>query len=139
MSKSIDGIDGSCLCGEITFRLKGTAEVFHQCHCSRCRKTTGSAHAANIFTRPENIEWLSGVQAVKRFDLPEARMFSKQFCTHCGSSVPFVSRSGKVLVIPAGTLTAPITFSPDDNLFWGSKAEWYEAGLGAERCDRYPQ
>lgn len=41
---------GSCLCGEVTFEIEGDFEDFYLCHCERCRKDTGSAHAANLFS-----------------------------------------------------------------------------------------
>ncbi len=40
---------GSCLCGAVRFRIEGEFERFYLCHCSHCRKDTGSAHAAGQF------------------------------------------------------------------------------------------
>ncbi|MCG6938790.1 MAG: GFA family protein [Gammaproteobacteria bacterium] len=42
-------------------------KVFQYCHCSRCRKFTGSAHAANIIIDPENFRWLGGETSAGRF------------------------------------------------------------------------
>ena len=89
---------GSCLCGKIQFVVRGPYSVFHLCHCSRCRKDSGSAHASKIFTAPENIEWLDGMEFIKRYDLPTAERFAKNFCTECGSPVPYLSRDGKFLI-----------------------------------------
>ena len=50
---------GSCLCGEITFEIIGEFESFFLCHCERCRKDTGSAHAANLFSSSARLIWLS--------------------------------------------------------------------------------
>jgi len=41
---------GSCLCGEVRFEIEGEFERFYLCHCEFCRKDTGSAHAANLFS-----------------------------------------------------------------------------------------
>ncbi|MCI3132528.1 GFA family protein [Phenylobacterium aquaticum] len=51
---------GSCLCGGIAFEISGPFEAFFLCHCSRCRKDTGSAHAANLFSSTAKLTWLSG-------------------------------------------------------------------------------
>lgn len=51
---------GSCLCDEITFVIEGEFEQFFFCHCERCRKDTGSAHAANLFSSTAKLSWLSG-------------------------------------------------------------------------------
>ena len=40
---------GTCLCGAVRFEISGSFERFYLCHCSRCRKGSGSAHAANLF------------------------------------------------------------------------------------------
>ncbi len=136
MEKSING---SCLCGAITWTVKGPFEAFHLCHCSRCRKGTGSAHAANIFTRPENITWLQGQDLIKRFELPEAKRFSKCFCTQCGSTVPYVSRTGEVLLIPAGSLDEDPEIRPQDNIFWDDRAPWYDEGVESTKFAAYPK
>jgi hypothetical protein len=33
---------GSCLCGAVRFEVEGSFECFFLCHCSFCRKDTGS-------------------------------------------------------------------------------------------------
>ena len=132
-------IAGSCLCGEVQFIIWGPFNAFHLCHCSRCRKDTGSAHAANIFTQPGNIRWLSGEEFVKRYDLPTAERFAKCFCTNCGSPVPYLSRDNRFLIIPAGSLDADPEIQPQDHIFWKDRADWYEAGLTATRFDEYPK
>jgi hypothetical protein len=51
---------GSCLCGEIIFEIIGEFESFFLCHCERCRKDTGSAHAANLFSSKTSRTYLLG-------------------------------------------------------------------------------
>jgi len=131
-------IQGSCLCRAVAFELSGPFEAFHWCHCSRCRKETGSAHAANIFARPDAIRWLRGQDKVKRFELPEAERFTRAFCLDCGAPMPYLNRSATLLVIPAGSLDADPGISPQDNIHWRSRASWYDAGLAAPRYDDDP-
>jgi len=122
---------GSCLCGKVTFNVKGPFFRFFFCHCSRCRRSSGTAHAANIFTRATNVTFATGENLVKRFDPPDAEQFSRAFCTECGSPVPYVSRDGKVAVVPAGSLANFNERKVDGNMFWNNRAEWYEGGLAA--------
>ena len=133
----LKGVQGACLCGSVRFEVKGKINKFCFCHCLRCRRSTGSAHASNIFMEPKDIKWLTGEEKIKRYDLPEADRFSKQFCSDCGSLVPHVSRDRKRLSIPAGTLEQNIDANPQKNIFWDSKAKWYESGLDAPRCMEY--
>ncbi|MBS1269188.1 MAG: hypothetical protein MAG794_00132 [Gammaproteobacteria bacterium] len=132
-------VRGGCLCGRVAFVIAGPFEAFHWCHCSRCRKDTGSAHASNIFSSPDSIDWLSGKDEIKRFDLPEAKRHAKAFCTHCGSPVPYIGRNGAYLIIPAGTLDGDPGIVPQDNIFWNSRASWYESGAAAEKYAEEPE
>lgn len=131
-------VEGGCLCGRVRFRVRGPFQMFHLCHCSQCRKATGSAHASNIFTAPGNIDWLSGKELIRHFQLRGEQSFTKCFCGNCGSALPYLNRSGKYLVIPAGTLDDDPGIRPQDNIFWRDRAAWYEAGLGAQHYDGYP-
>ena len=103
----------------------------------RCRRSTGSAHASNVFTDPENILLLSGQELIKRYELPEAERFAKQFCSECGSLVPLVNRDGTKLIIPAGTLKHCFEAHPQKNIFWDSKAQLNEHGLESPRFGEY--
>lgn len=131
-------ISGSCLCSKISFECHDHFEQFHLCHCIQCQKATGSAHASNLFTSPNNIQWLSGLDLVKRFDVP-GRTISTAFCTDCGSGVPYISSSGKALIVPAGSLDSAPTLMPQDNIFCSEKAEWYDQALKATQFNQFPE
>jgi hypothetical protein len=116
---------GKCLCGAVSYEISGNLGIFQYCHCSRCRKFTGSAHATNIIVAPEQFKWLSGEEYVERYELEEARHFATCFCKRCGSSLPWLTQSNKAVVVPAGTLDTDPGIRPSQNIFWGSKACWY--------------
>jgi hypothetical protein len=120
-----DNTKGSCLCGEVTYQITGNMGIFHYCHCSRCRKFTGSAYAANLFVSPEQFSWLKGESFVGRFSPAQTRHFATAFCTRCGSSLPWQAKSGKFVVVPAGTLDAHPGIEPAQNIFCASRATWY--------------
>lgn len=124
MNREFQQVSGRCLCGAVKFSLSGAATSFHLCYCSRCRHSTGSAHASNIFSQPDNITWLCGKDNIQRFELPSAKSWAKQFCKTCGSGLPYVNRSGTHLVIPAGSLDDEISFEPDDKIFCDARTNW---------------
>ncbi|XQW84067.1 GFA family protein [Thalassotalea piscium] len=132
-------INGSCLCGQVTCTLEGPFNVFYQCYCDRCQKKTGSAFASLIFSEPEKITWHTGLDLIKRFDLPNAERFSNSFCSCCGSQVPYLSRDGAKLAIPAGFITGDPEIVPSANIFWDERSCWYEQGQAAPSFSRYPE
>ncbi len=131
-------IHGSCLCGKVRYRFEGPIRVFQYCHCSRCRKFTGSAHASNIIIDPPQFEWISGEALVGRFELPEAKHFATCFCKNCGSSLPWLTQSGKAVVVPAGTLDEDPGAKPTQNVYYASKAPWYEQADRLKKYDALP-
>ena len=115
----------------VSFEMEDDFQKFHLCHCKQCQRATGSAHASNLFTGTDNIRWTKGKDLVKRYDVP-GRCISNAFCVKCGSGLPYVSKSGKSLVVPAGTLESNPTVLPSDNIFWAERAKWYDAALNAK-------
>ena len=135
MSKELTG---GCCCGKVTFSLNDDFKKFYFCHCEQCRKLTGSAHAANLFTAPDNIQWTKGEDNTKRFEHP-TRSFAKVFCTDCGSGLPYLSQSGKFLVVPAGSLNEEPSKILDAQIFREEQTQWHKAGLQARTADRFPE
>lgn len=131
-------ITGSCLCGSVSYQYEGPARVFQYCHCSRCRKFTGTAHASNIIVDPPQFQWLSGEEYVGRFEHPEAKHFATSFCKNCGSSLPWPTKSGKAVIVPAGTLDDDPGEKPIHNIYYADKAPWYEHVDSLKKYDALP-
>lgn len=129
---------GSCLCGEVTYQYVGSSKVFQYCHCSRCRKVTGSAHASNIIVDPAQFSWLSGEGQVGRYEHPEAKHFATSFCQKCGASLPWLTKSGRAVIIPAGTLDDDPNEKPVHNIYIADKAPWYEEVGSLKQFDELP-
>jgi len=129
---------GSCLCGDVTYQFTGPAKVFQYCHCNRCQKITGSAHASNIIIDPENFEWLTGEDQVARYELPDAKYLATSFCQKCGSSLPWKNQTGTAHIVPAGTLDDDPIDRPIHNIYYADKACWYEDVNALQKYDALP-
>jgi hypothetical protein len=136
---SEETLEGSCLCGEVRFEITGPLLGFRYCHCSRCRKATGAAHAANIFLPQGQFRWLAGEERVKRFDLPGAERFAVCFCTKCGTRMPHKIATTENVLIPAGSLDAAPEQRPDGSIFWASRAPWFVETPALPKHEGYPK
>lgn len=116
---------GSCLCRKVAYEITANLGIFQYCHCSRCRKFTGSAYGANLLVLPQHFRWVRGEEYVGRYELEEARHFATSFCKHCGSSLPWLGKTGKAVIVPAGTLDTDPGIKPQQNIFYASRAPWY--------------
>ena len=132
-------ISGSCLCGEVRCQIEGPFQRFYQCYCNRCQKKSGSAFASLIFTTPDKIQWLAGEALVSTFDLANAERFRNNFCSKCGSQVPYASRDNSYLVVPAGFLDMEPDISPSANIFCAEKPQWFVLGQQADCFAGYPE
>ncbi|WP_338056846.1 GFA family protein [Saliniramus fredricksonii] len=114
---------GSCLCGTVKFQISGELESFLLCHCKRCRKDTGSAHAANLFSSTAKLTWFSGHESVQTYQVPDTR-HKKSFCSKCGSALPVVQSDGDSIVVPAGSIDSAIDIRPSQHICFESRADW---------------
>ncbi len=120
---------GGCLCGSVRYKLSGDVLRFYHCHCSRCRKLTGTGHATNIMVNADTVDWTRGESLLGYYKIPEAERFFSQFCKQCGSPLPRLVPERGMVVIPAGSLDSDPGIKPEARIFWGSRAEWScEAG-----------
>jgi len=128
-------VRGRCLCGCVEFEVDLPFVKFVKCHCSRCRSASGSAFAANAYVLPSAFRWLAGEDRVARFDLPQARSFSTSFCRDCGSPLPHATRSGREVIIPAGSLRDDPGVSPTIDACWQSRAPWLSDAIDLPTAD----
>jgi hypothetical protein len=117
-------LKGSCLCGGVAYELSPPFVFFHHCHCSRCRKSSGSAFSANILVKAGQFRWTRGEDLVGRWELPEAQYYCTGWCTACGSKLPWQARNKKGYLVPAGTLDDDPASRPTKNIHWASRAPW---------------
>jgi hypothetical protein len=128
-------VKGSCLCGEVAYEFQRPVAMF-QCHCSRCRKSRGSPHCANLFCSLEDFQWTRGEDQVVDFALPGARFFGVAFCGKCGASVPRISVGRNMVVMPASGLDTDSGLTPAAHIFVDSKAPWFEI---TDALPQYPE
>ncbi|MEM8766102.1 MAG: GFA family protein [Pseudomonadota bacterium] len=122
-------ITGGCLCGAVRFEVDAFVGPFELCHCSRCRKVSGSAFVAAIGVRRSEFRWLSGEELINRYEAPlleEPPAYRVSFCRVCGSPVPDPLDDGEWFEIAAGLLDDDPELRPDRHIYVEHKAPWHE-------------
>lgn len=116
-------LEGKCLCGAVAFEIDGNVSQMEACHCSRCRKTSGSAFSTALLCAAKSFRWVRGEREITAFQLPSG--FAHDFCSVCGSPTPTLKPiDGKVVPIPAGSLESDPGTRIQWHAFVSSKATW---------------
>jgi hypothetical protein len=121
-------IRGSCLCGGVQFEVDRAVGPFELCHCSRCRKASGSAFAAGLGVRVDDFRLLSGRELIRSYEAPVLEhppAYRVAFCSRCGSPVPDPPAGATWLEIPAGVLDDDPGLRPDKHIFVEIKSAWF--------------
>ena len=127
---------GKCLCGEVEVQIDGRISDIIHCHCSLCRKNSGTAYATNGFIDTESFSVIKGEQNLSMFSFKPGR--NRHFCKTCGSPV-FSSNDEDPsrLRIRLGILDSDITERPISHNFVSSKANWEEIDADLPKYDRF--
>lgn len=131
-------VTGNCQCGEVAFEYTGTPKMMMNCHCTRCRKVKGAAHATNVFVAGDALTWVRGESNITGYEHPPAEFFGHSFCKTCGSSVPRPRPDGSVYNIPAGSLNQHPGIEAKGHIFIGSKAPWFDVTEDKPQWDEMP-
>jgi hypothetical protein len=126
-------LQGSCLCGGIRFEISGAVAGINQCHCSLCRKVSGTGSIAKIPVSADQLKWLSGEELVRTYARPSG--YSVAFCGVCGSPAPDPNAARTRYGIPAGLLDGDPPLRVIEHIFVGSKAQWEAISDDAPRFD----
>ena len=122
---------GGCLCGGVRFELRCAAGPFELCHCTRCRKASGTAFAAMLGVDAADYRLLQGADLVVTFEAPVVERppgYRTAFCRRCGSPVPWPLAGEAWFEMPAGLLDDDPVLRPDRHIYVEHAAPWYEVG-----------
>lgn len=131
-------VSGSCACGDVRFELAGRPKLMRHCHCTRCQRARGAAHASNIVWPLDGMRYLSGGDQVVDFPLPGAQFFGVAFCSSCGGALPRRSEGRGFVVVPIGSLDVDPEIHPHCHQHVASKVPWYDIHDGVPQFADQP-
>ena len=115
---------GSCLCRGVEYTVDDDFQYMGHCHCSQCRKFSGSAFSAFGGIEPDKLRITRGAGLVNRYE--KAPQIWLAFCRNCGSSLYSDKLGRGMLHLRIGTLDDVPTRRPNYHVYVGSKAEWHD-------------
>lgn len=117
---------GGCLCGAIRFEIDGNLGPITCCHCSRCRRASGSAFVAAASVDPSSFRVTAGGDLVSEYE--SSPHYRRAFCTRCGSQLWGRSDDYPVVFVRAGGLDEDPGSRIAAHIMMSSKADWLEDG-----------
>lgn len=125
-------VNGSCLCGQVSFDLIGALRPVVYCHCQQCRKTSGHFVAASAVNN-ENLKMVTdaGLAWYRSSDLAE-----RGFCKECGSSIFWRPTHGRYICVMAGALESPTGTEACEHIYTDDAGDYYSID---DDLPKYPQ
>jgi len=125
---------GGCLCGGVRFEVDGALGPVVYCHCSQCRRASGSAFATNASVRADAFRLRAGAELVCEYESSPGQF--RAFCGRCGS--PLYARMDAwpgLRRVRLGLFDGDPGRRPEAHVHVGSKAPWVELCDGLPRFD----
>jgi hypothetical protein len=94
---------GACNCGAVSFQVTAEISDVFVCHCSICRRSTGSNGIAVVIVDNKVFRWTSGEELINTWRKPE-HDWQTWFCRVCGSPLPGAN-DDSTMFVPAGLIS----------------------------------
>ena len=127
-------LTGSCLCGGVKYQIDGEITAVSNCHCSLCRKMSGSAFSSGATVPAASFRFVAGEDLLQKWESSPA--YHRVFCGRCGS--PLIKRKVKdpaSLRLRVGTLDSDPRVKMSKHTHVRSKAPWVEIQDGLPQSD----
>jgi hypothetical protein len=115
-------LSGGCLCGAVQYQVQDAFRYAMNCHCSQCRRATGSAFKPFGGIERDKFTVTKGTTTLSINGAPDGH---DAFCKSCGSLLYSVVRNGAYVHVTYGTLADAPTLCPTAHIYVGSKAPWF--------------
>ncbi len=113
---------GSCLCGAVTFEVRGELNPPDACHCVNCRKSSGHFFASTDVYRSDLK--VSGARHIKWFRSSEK--VQRGFCDICGSSLFWAPIYMDWVAVAIGAFDFPPGTKLGKHLFESESGDYYD-------------
>ena len=121
-----DTHEGGCLCGKVRYRLTGNPDETEGagiCHCTNCRRRTGSAFGVQVFFPKDAFQLTKGELKTYEYRSDVDRWVRTEFCRNCGTTMTWLAEwNPELRSIAFGTLDNPSRIKPPQWAIYGRSA-----------------
>jgi hypothetical protein len=125
---------GKCFCGAVGYVVADEFKYAANCHCSNCRRTTGSAFKPFAGIERDKLVVTGGNDNLLIVGDENA---NDTHCRTCGSLLYSVVRAGAFLHVAMGSLLDDPAIRPAKHIFVGSKAPWFTITDGLPQFEEH--
>lgn len=125
---------GKCYCGAVEYAVTDAFLYAANCHCSNCRRTTGSAFKPFAGIERAKLAISKGESELMIFGDEDA---NNTHCKRCGSLLYSIVRGGGFVHVAMGTLVDDPTIRPTHHIFVGFKAPWFTIADGLPQYEAH--
>ena len=129
--------NGSCLCGQVHFRILAEPGASRSCWCRDCQKLAANGTVNAVF--PSDAIEVTGELAWHTKTADSGNEVTRRFCGQCGTQV-FSDSSGRpgMTVVRLGTLDEPSAVTPTANIWTASAPGWACINRALEQFEGAP-
>jgi hypothetical protein len=115
-----------CVCSATSITVTGEPEIYGVCHCTNCKRRTGSAFGISAYFRRDEIVEMIGETNVYAFHhVAQNHDQERHFCTRCGTTLFWYPTALPDLIGVAGGCFADTDLGePTMSVTHAKKFEW---------------
>lgn len=118
-------VSGHCLCGQVSYTYTGEVGPANLCHCTDCRRCTGSAFNVGVRLTAAGFRISRGAPKGYTKAGDSGVPLTRWFCADCGSPLYTTSpKHPEVLYVKAGTLDDPSVVHVERQIWLDSAVPW---------------
>lgn len=133
-------VEGSCQCGQVSYKLNQPPKMVVACHCIECQKLSTAPFSVTAMVGTEDIEFDGELKEWQRLAESGNKNYAK-FCPECGNRVYHFNpddQSTLKLKLKASTPTNHDVFEPTVHVWVSEKQDWYQLPDGIKAFDKQP-
>ena len=131
--------DGRCTCGKVRYRITSRPMFVHACHCTECRRLSGSAFALNAMIEADRVQTLAGAPEPVPVEGTSGKPQTIYRCPRCRVALwsHYPGAGAKICFVRVGTLDSPELLPPDIHIYTSTRLPWIVLPQGVPAMPEY--